>query len=72
MKTRTLMIAVMVLLLATGSALAQMGGWGHMGGGNGLGSGLGHMGSGITLVPTLSPATVMAPAMAMEWGESEA
>ncbi len=47
MKTRTLMIAVMVLLLAAGSALAQMmGGSGHMGGGNGSGAGLGHMGSG--------------------------
>ena len=47
MKTRTLMIAVMVLLLATGSAFAQMmGGSGHMGGGNGSGAGLGHMGSG--------------------------
>ena len=47
MKTRTLMIAVMVLLLATGSAFAQMmGGSGHMGAGNGSGAGLGHMGSG--------------------------
>jgi hypothetical protein len=40
------MITVMVLMLATGSALAQMGGWGRMGMGNGSGSGSGHMGSG--------------------------
>ncbi len=46
MKIRTVMIAVMVFLLATGSALAQMGGGGHMGGGYGLGSGWGYMGSG--------------------------
>ena len=45
MKRKTLMITVMVLLLATGSALAQMGVMGHMGIGNGLGSGSGHMGS---------------------------
>jgi hypothetical protein len=45
MKTKTLMIAVMVLMLATGSALAQMGGWGHMGPGPGPGPGP-NMGSG--------------------------
>jgi hypothetical protein len=35
MKTRTLMIAVIALMLVTGSALAQMMGGGHMGGGSG-------------------------------------
>lgn len=37
MKTRTLMIAVMIIMLTTGSALAQMGGMGNMGMGNGWG-----------------------------------
>jgi hypothetical protein len=40
------MITLMVFMLATGSAVAQMGGGGHMGGGSGSGAGLGHMGSG--------------------------
>ena len=44
MKIRTLVIAVTVLMLATGSALAQMGGGGGMGGG---GMGGGDMGGGI-------------------------
>jgi hypothetical protein len=51
MKTRTLVIAVTVLMLATGSALAQMGGGmggggGHMGGYHGGGMGYGMHGSG--------------------------
>ncbi len=46
MKTGTVMIAVAVFMIATGSAFAQMGGWGHMGGGNRLGAGSGYMGSG--------------------------
>jgi len=50
------MIAVMVVLLATGSAFAQMmGGGGYMGGGYGAGSGLGYMG------PGSSPGTNPAP-----------
>jgi hypothetical protein len=42
MKTRTLMITVMILMLATGSALAQRGGLRYMG----IGNDSGHMGSG--------------------------
>jgi len=49
MKTRTLMIMITVLMLATGSSLAQMGGGGHMGGGTGWGS----MGT----VPNTAPAS---------------
>ena len=53
MKTRTLMIAVIVLLLATGSAHAQMmGGSGQMMGG---GSGGGYMGPGLHLGPNPTP-----------------
>jgi hypothetical protein len=50
MKTRTLVIAIMVLMLATGSAFAQMGGPmpGPMPGpGPGPGPGTGHMGGGM-------------------------
>ena len=54
MKTRTLVIAVTVLMLATGSALAQMGGGmggggGHMGGYHGGGMGYGMHGCGDML-----------------------
>lgn len=48
MKTRTLMIVLMVLMLATGSAVAQMGGGGHMMGG---GNGWGYVGSGPNPAP---------------------
>jgi len=49
MKTRTLMIVALTLMLLTGSALAQMTGGDHMGDGNGHmgpGSGSDHMGYG--------------------------
>ncbi len=45
MKTRTLTITLVIFLLATGSALAQMGGWGMMGGMMGGGYGLGYTGT---------------------------
>lgn len=51
MKTRTLMITLMVLMLATGSGVAQMGGGGHMGGG----SGWGYVSSGPNPAPNPAP-----------------